>query len=345
MINCNAPPKIPHRILLTATAIFLLAGTEGSVARGGSNFGDHGGMKTHEFGTPHEGMKTQKSHRDRDRRDNESQSARKREDRHQDADERAAKMKDKEKATPTADSGKDLFGKGIVGKTPTDIKPIPGSAAPGTAGNNTIHPIVTNNPAQDKDKAPSTPAAPGTAGNNTIHPIVTNNPKQPSANAPTSTGQLPPNDPVGNTRPTPGPNPPTVVSVSNGVTTTRIQNGLGGVTVFSDKPGTITVSNGKESTTLNGASVTLSGNVVGVGGGQGVEVRPRNGEGNTVVAIKSAPQASPSGLSSEDNRKAFYQGCGPCEVLEGISDFGYGVAHGFAPGAAPPPATSTIQQQ
>ena len=91
MINCNAPPKIPHRILLTATAIFLLAGTEGSVARGGSNFGDHGGMKTHEFGTPHEGMKTQKSHRDRDRRDNESQSARKREDRHQDADERAAK--------------------------------------------------------------------------------------------------------------------------------------------------------------------------------------------------------------------------------------------------------------
>jgi hypothetical protein len=315
MINCNAPPKIPHRILLTATAIFLLAGTEGSVARGGSNFGDHGGMKTHEFGTPHEGMKTHESHRDRDRRDNEGQSARKREDRHQDADERAAKMKDKEKATPTADSGKDLFGKGIVGKTPTDIKPIPGSAAPGTAGNNTIHPIVTNNP------------------------------KQPSANAPTSTGQLPPNDPVGNTRPTPGPNPPTVVSVSNGVTTTQIQNGLGGVTVFSDKPGTITVSNGKESTTLNGASVTLSGNVVGVGGGQGIEVGPRNGEGNTVVAIKSAPQASPSGLSSEDNRKAFYRGCGPCEVLEGISDFGYGVAHGFAPGAAPPPATSTIQQQ
>jgi hypothetical protein len=133
---------------------------------------------------------------------------------------------------------------------------------------------------------------PGSAANNTLHPIINNKPAQPTASAPTGTGKLPPNDPVGNTHPTLGANPPTIVTVSNGVSTTQIQNGLGGVYVYSDKPGTITVSNGKESTTLPGASVTLSGNVVGVGGGQGVEVGPRNGEGKTVVAIK--PPAGPT---------------------------------------------------
>ena len=147
----------------------------------------------------------------------------------------------------------------------------------------------------------ATEPLPGSAANNTIHPIINNKPAQPTASAPTGTGKLPPNDPVGNTHPTPGANPPTAVTVSNGVSTTQIQNGLGGVYVYSDKPGTITVSNGKESTTLPGASVTLSGNVVGVGGGQGVEVGPRNGEGKTVVAIKPSAGPTPAAPTAGGN--------------------------------------------
>ena len=112
------------------------------------------------------------------------------------------------------------------------------------------------------------------------------------------------------------------------------------MSVYSDKPGTITVTNGKESTTLSGGSLTLSGNVVGVGGGQGVEVGPRNGEGNTVVAIK--PEPPPPASRPIEN----FEGNNPVlNILKGVNDFGYGVAHGFAPGPAPGPTTSTIQQQ
>ena len=68
--------------------------------------------------------------------------------------------------------------------------------------------------------------------------------KQPP-NAATVAG-TPANNPAGNTRPIAGSNLPTAVTVSNGVTTTQIQNGLGGVSVYSDKPGRITVTNGKE---------------------------------------------------------------------------------------------------
>jgi hypothetical protein len=66
----------------------------------------------------------------------------------------AEKMKDKDKTgttttangTPAANGGKDdLYGKGIVGPN-TNLKPVPGTPAPGatpgpSAGNNTIHPI------------------------------------------------------------------------------------------------------------------------------------------------------------------------------------------------------------
>jgi hypothetical protein len=148
----------------------------------------------------------------------------------------------------------------------------------------------------------------------------------------------------GNTHPTAAVNPPAAVTVSNGVTTTQIQNGLGGLTAYSDKPGTITVTNGREKTTLTGASVTLSGNVVGVGGGQGVQVGPRNGEGKTVVATKPAqPPAVPR--NGEDDARAFMEGCTPCEIMQGVHDFGYGISHGFAPGPAPEPKTSTTTQQ
>jgi hypothetical protein len=329
--------KISRGVLLTVTAVYLFAGTFGAVAGGGDHSGGHDGMSGHDFGNHNfgdhnsgsrdQGMKPpSESHRDRG--DDRNNYFRRPDDRRQDAEGRTGKPR-----------GKD-------------------NAAPGTAGNNTIHPIVTNKPAQPsgnasvgtgKDKTPGTPTttsappAPGSAGNNTIHPIVTNNPTQPPANAPAGAAALPPHDPVGNTRPTVGSSPPTVVTVSNGVTTTQIQNGVGGVSVYSDKPGTITVTNGKESTTLSGASVTLSGNVVGVGGGQGVEVGPRNGEGKTVVAVKPPAPASPLPNGGKTDLKG--GGDPGVDVLNGVSDFGYGVTHGFAPGAAPPPTTSTIQQQ
>ena len=109
--------------------------------------------------------------------------------------------------------------------------------------------------------------------------------------------------------------------------------------------------------------MTLSGNVVGVGGGQGVEVGPRNGEGNTVVAIKppAPPPAAPGhvtggpeggffgdlGSSIADGAKAVGHG-----VADGLITVGkgvYDVEHpGFTASPAhplPPPTTSTIQQQ
>jgi hypothetical protein len=368
------PRKISRGVLLTATAIYLFAGTFGAVAGGGDHSGGHDGMSGHDFGNHNsgdhnfgnrdQGMKPpSESHRDRG--DDRNNFFRKPDDRRQDAEGRT-KMRGKDNAAPT-------------------------TAAPGSASNNTIHPIVTNNPGTTTTSAPP---APSSAGNNTIHPIVTNhpaqpptnapagagvlpphdpvgntrptvgasNPAQPPANGPAGAGALPPHDPVGNTHPTVGSSPPTVVSVSNGVTTTQIQNGLGGVTVYSDKPGTITVTNGKESTTLTGGSVTLSGNVVGVGGGQGVEVGPRNSAGNTVVAIKPpAPApAAPGHVTGGGPEGGFFGDLGS-SIKDGVKAVGNGLEEGSAilgkgvtgnlginPGFHPspvPPATSTIQQQ
>ncbi len=150
--------------------------------------------------------------------------------------------------------------------------------------------------------------------------------------------------------------------MSNGVTTTQIQNGPGGVAVYSDKPGAIT--NGKESTTLPGGSVTLSGNIVGVCHGEGVEVGPRNGEGKTAVAIKPPPPppAAPTrvtggpeggffgalGSSIKDGVKAVGKGIedGAIAAGKGIADVtGLDPTFKAGPVNVPPPSTSTLQQQ
>jgi hypothetical protein len=82
------------------------------------------------------------------------------------------------------------------------------------------------------------------------------------------------------------------VTVSNGVTKYEIPNGAGGVSAYSSGPGKITVTNGKDSVTLNGSSVTVS-NALGVGAAQNnVQVGARNGEGKTVVSV--APQKTPA---------------------------------------------------
>lgn len=91
----------------------------------------------------------------------------------------------------------------------------------------------------------------------------------------------------------PIPSPPAGnVTVSNGVTKYEIPNGAGGVSAYSSGPGKITVTNGKDSVTLNGSSVTVS-NALGVGAAQNnVQVGARNGEGKTVVSV--APQKAPT---------------------------------------------------
>lgn len=85
------------------------------------------------------------------------------------------------------------------------------------------------------------------------------------------------------------------VTVSNGVTKYEIPNGAGGVSAYSSGPGKITVTNGKDSVTLNGSSVTVS-NALGVGAAQNnVQVGARNGEGKTVVSVAPTPEAPTTG--------------------------------------------------
>ena len=84
------------------------------------------------------------------------------------------------------------------------------------------------------------------------------------------------------------------MTVSNGVTTYEIPNGPGGVAVYSGKDGTITVPTARSTKTLNGGSVTLSGDVMGVGAAQNVQVGARNGEGKTTIAIRPQADAKPT---------------------------------------------------
>jgi hypothetical protein len=53
-----------------------------------------------------------------------------------------------------------------------------------------------------------------------------------------------------------------IVTVSNGITTSDISSGPGGLEVSSNAPGTITISSGSNSVTLRDSRVTLSGEVV-----------------------------------------------------------------------------------
>lgn len=89
--------------------------------------------------------------------------------------------------------------------------------------------------------------------------------------------------------------PASNVTVSNGVTKYEIPNGAGGVSAYSSGPGKITVTNGKDSVTLNGSSVTVS-NALGVGAAQNnVQVGAKNGEGKTVVSVAPTPEAPTTG--------------------------------------------------
>jgi hypothetical protein len=139
-------------------------------------------------------------------------------------------------------------------------------------------PVATTNP-------PKTGVVITHGGNPPRGPVATTNP--PTTGVPITHGGNPPRGPVATTSPptpTQGGNPPTgpvagapgsPAVVSNGQVKLYIANSASGLTVTSNKSGTVTVSNGdpSHSVTLPGGSVTISGGgVKSVGGAPGVQV-------------------------------------------------------------------------
>jgi|307.fasta_scaffold237669_2 hypothetical protein len=79
-------------------------------------------------------------------------------------------------------------------------------------------------------------------------------------------------------------NSASVAIVSNGMVTSMIANGAGGLEISSNAPGMITVSSGSNSVSLRGDYVTLSGAVtLAPGATPGVTVTPNQQGGYTVI--------------------------------------------------------------
>ncbi len=117
--------------------------TRTTVAENGMSSDKHKGKHKDEESADN-GMDSEKQkskHKDKESAEN-GMSSEKHKGKHKDEEDHAEKTTDTEQDkttgtvltangnTPTADG--DLFRKGVVGQTPTDIKPIPGSPAPGT---------------------------------------------------------------------------------------------------------------------------------------------------------------------------------------------------------------------
>jgi len=278
--------------MLTA-GLFMFATADGALAKNGNHSDDHGSMRS---GDHDRGERHSDRHEETSRNTERNSSLRKvRED--NGGDKHAEKHKDKavEKKAEKQDKGnhedkhaqkqkdKDAEKQAKQAETTKDKEPDKTAGTTTTANGNT--------PAAGSGKDLFDKGVVGKMPTD-----IKRIPLDPGkGDKPTETsGGLPPKDPVGNTHPT--VNGGGSVTVSNGVTTYDIRNGPGGVAVYSGKDGTITVTNGTESKTLNGGSLTLSGNVVGVGAAQNIQVGARNGEGRTVVAIRPpAPaEAKPS---------------------------------------------------
>ncbi len=119
---------------------------------------------------------------------------------------------------------------------------------------------------------------------------------EPITNGAPISGGSPPRSPVATTNPTPAGPPAGAAVVSNGQVKLYIPDSSGGLSVTSDKPGTITVSNGdpSHSVTLPGGSVTISGGQAlnTVAGGPGVQVVTHpNGD---FVAAANTPVPPPT---------------------------------------------------
>jgi hypothetical protein len=121
-------------------------------------------------------------------------------------------------------------------------------------------------------KEPNTNGAPIHGGTPPRSPVSTT---EPITNGAPIQGGSPPRSPVATTNPAPAGAPAGAAVVSNGQVKLYIPNSPSGLSVTSDKPGTITVSNGdpSHSVTLPGGSVTISGGgVTSVGAAPGIQV-------------------------------------------------------------------------
>ena len=185
-------------------------------------------------------------------------------------------------------------------------------------------------------------------------PVATTNP--PTTGVPIHGGN-PPRGPVATTNPpapTQGGNPPTgpvagapgsPAVVSNGQVKLYIPNSASGLTVTSNKAGTVTVSNGdpSHSVTLPGGSVTISGGgVKSVGGAPGVQV-VSHPNGDFVAATTGPKKSVPvAGTVTGGPDGGFLHGLS--NGLQDIfsTDF---KATALPENRTPPPATSTTIQQ
>ena len=208
-------------------------------------------------------------------------------------------------------------------------------------------PVATTNP-------PTTGVPIIHGGNPPRGPVATTNP--PTTGVPIHGGN-PPRGPVATTNPpapTQGGNPPTgpvagapgsPAVVSNGQVKLYIPNSASGLTVTSNKAGTVTVSNGdpSHSVTLPGGSVTISGGgVKSVGGAPGVQV-VSHPNGDFVAATTGPKKSVPvAGTVTGGPDGGFLHGLS--NGLQDIfsTDF---KATALPENQTPPPATSSTIQQ
>jgi hypothetical protein len=174
-----------------------------------------------------------------------------------------------------------------------------------------------------------------------------------SATEPITTGMhggSAPTSPVATANPAPAAGPPAGAAVvSNGQVKLYIPNSPSGLSVTSDKPGSITVSNGdpSHSVTLPGGSVTISGGTVNtVAGGSGVQV-VSHPNGDFVAAANTPP---PTTTVTGGPEGGFVNALG-----NGLVDTGKGILNTLNPVSGwnvkpegpppPPPQTSTSVQR
>jgi hypothetical protein len=312
---------LSRRLSAAVAAIALCIAADDASAHGGSERHDH----SNHFQTS--GMKSRDSNRSTRVKSN-------------DGDKHVARHKNKDKDEVSERNNKDKDREKHAEKSKHKDRSS-GDKAPGDKTSKTTTSGKTTS---------ATEPLPGSAANNTIHPIINNKPAQPAANAPTGTGKLPPNDPVGNMHPTPGTNPPSVVTVSNGLTKIEIQNGPRGVSFYSGnpEPGWLTVTNGTESSSIRGGSVTVSG-AIGIGGDPNdIEVGPPTANGDRAVAIRPSAPPVPGHLTG---------GRGILGAIGGaVKDAGKAIGRGAVdvisvggptpgtPGAGEPTTSTSVQQ-
>src|ERR1700716_3470472 len=256
------------------------------------------------------------------------------------------KDRGKVKVTGTGTSGTVIRG-GTPPRGPVATTNPPTTGVPIIHGGNPPRgPVATTNP--------PTTGVPIHGGKPPRGPVATTNP--PTTGVPIHGGN-PPRGPVATTNPpapTQGGNPPTgpvagapgsPAVVSNGQVKLYIPNSASGLTVTSNKAGTVTVSNGdpSHSVTLPGGSVTISGGgVKSVGGAPGVQVvsHPNCDFGAATTGPKKSVPVAGTVTGGPDGGFLHGLSNGLQDIFS--TDF---KATALPENQTPPPATSSTIQQ